>query len=187
MPATEKNANSFSMTSLSAVNSGYSLMLINNSTNEGQLVTMTDLATMILNEIRNKTFTATELGRSSASTLPAAISSLNSAMIPYVLELKQLIPANADLNDYHEAGAFYCHSIDYTTLSNSPITNGPFRLDVIDTKPRGNGTRYKYAYQNLVPITKPWKVFRRYCDYKYATDSWVYTGWYLIEGTPITE
>lgn len=80
MPATEKNANSFSMTSLSAVNSGYSLMLINNSTNEGQLVTMTDLATMILNEIRNKTFTATELGQSSASTLPAAISSLNSAI-----------------------------------------------------------------------------------------------------------
>lgn len=80
MPATEKNANAFDMTSLSAVNSGYSLMLINNSTNEGQLVTMTDLATMILNEIRNKTFTATELGQSSASTLPAAISSLNSAI-----------------------------------------------------------------------------------------------------------
>lgn len=80
MATTEKNANSFSMTSLSAVNSGYSLMLINNSTNEGQLVTMTDLATMILNEIRNKTFTATELGQSSASTLPAAISSLNSAI-----------------------------------------------------------------------------------------------------------
>ncbi len=111
-------------------------------------------------------------------------------MIPYVLSYgipNQQIKANADLNDYHETGAFYCHSIDYTTLSNSPVTNGPFRLDVIDTKPRGGGTRYKYAYQNLVPITKPWKVYRRYCDYKYATDSWVYTEWYLIEGTPITE
>lgn len=80
MPATEKNANAFDMTTLSAVNSGYSLMLINNSTNEGQLITMTDLATMILNEIRNQTFTATELGQAAASTLPAAISSLNSAI-----------------------------------------------------------------------------------------------------------
>ena len=50
MPTTEKNANAFDMTTLSAVNSGYSLMLINNSTNEGQLIRMTDLATMILNE-----------------------------------------------------------------------------------------------------------------------------------------
>ena len=50
MATTEKNANSFDMTSLTAVNSGYSLMLINNSTNEGQLIRMTDLANMILNE-----------------------------------------------------------------------------------------------------------------------------------------
>lgn len=50
MATTEKNANSFDITSLTAVNSGYSLMLINNSTNEGQLIRMTDLATMILNE-----------------------------------------------------------------------------------------------------------------------------------------
>lgn len=50
MATTEKNANSFDMTSLTAVNSGYSLMLINNSTNEGQLIRMTDLANMIINE-----------------------------------------------------------------------------------------------------------------------------------------
>lgn len=80
MASTEKNANTFDMTSLSAVNSGYSLMLINNSTNEGQLITMTDLATMILNEIRNQTFTAAELGQSTAATLVGAISGLNSAI-----------------------------------------------------------------------------------------------------------
>lgn len=80
MASTEKNANTFDMTSLSAVNSGYSLMLINNSTNEGQLITMTDLATMILNEIRNQTFTAAELGQPTAATLVGAISGLNSAI-----------------------------------------------------------------------------------------------------------
>ena len=50
MATTEKNANAFDMTSLTTVNSGYSLMLINNSTNEGQLIRMTDLANMINNE-----------------------------------------------------------------------------------------------------------------------------------------
>ena len=186
MSATEKNANSFSMTSLSAVNSGYSLMLINNSTNEGQLITMTDLATMILNELRNQTFTATELGQAAASTLPAAISSLNSAMIRYTPV--NAIVANTNLNDFTEPGTYYSQissASDYATIANCPVSIA-FRLDVIDIKPRSSNGRYNYAYQDVVAFTAPWQVYRRYVVTRANADTWSYSAWHLFEGTTVS-
>ena len=183
MPATEKNANAFDMTTLSAVNSGYSLMLINNSTNEGQLVTMTDLATMILNEIRNQTFTATELGQTAASTLPAAISSLNSAMIRYTPVNTNSIPANEDLNNFTEAGTYYCSDTSSVrTIANCPVSNA-FRLDVIDFKIRATSGKYNYGYQEVTAHTAPWQVYRRWIRTGGTAGAWTYGNWYLFEGS----
>ena len=149
MPATEKNANAFDMTTLSAVNSGYSLMLINNSTNEGQLVTMTDLATMILNEIRNQTFTATELGQAAASTLPAAISSLNSAMIRYK-PTSNVISTGDDLNSFVVIGLYSCGTAAVAkTLINCPV-NSTFRLDVVHVNPGTTGSIYGFQIINVI-------------------------------------
>lgn len=185
MPATEKNANAFDMTTLSAVNSGYSLMLINNSTNEGQLITMTDLATMILNEIRNQTFTATELGQTAASTLPAAISSLNSATVRYTPDTNHSILSNSDLNDYTEPGTYYCFSQNYSTIANCPVAN-TFRLDVVDIKPRAASGRYIYAYQEIILQTAPWKIYRRRIAVGNTTGSWEFGDWYVIEGSAMS-
>lgn len=183
MASTEKNANTFDMTSLSAVNSGYSLMLINNSTNEGQLITMTDLATMILNEIRNQTFTAAELGQPTAATLVGAISGLNSAMIRYTPVNTNSIPANEDLNNYTAPGTYYCSDTsNVKTLANCPVSNA-FRLDVIDFKVRALNGRYNYGYQEVTAYTAPWQVYRRWIRTGGTAGAWTYGNWYLFEGS----
>lgn len=51
------------------------------------------------------------------------------------------IPQNADLNDYSTPGCYYSlNTATTTTLSNCPIPDTAFRLDVIDAKYRGYGS-----------------------------------------------
>ena len=184
MASTEKNANTFDMTSLSAVNSGYSLMLINNSTNEGQLITMTDLATMILNEIRNQTFTAAELGQSTAATLVGAISGLNSAMMPFACNPSKTIPDNSDINDFTEPGSYYRGSnTNIQSLVNCPASYA-FRLDVLDFKDRPSNGKYIYAYQEIVAYNAPTRIFRRWIRTD-GSGNWSYGSWFYLEGVKV--
>lgn len=107
-------------------------------------------------------------------------------MIPFMPTMENSILANSDLNSYIEPGTYSCSlsSAEYKTILNCPVSVA-FRFNVIYIKPVTSATRYIYGYQEVIPYTAPWNVYRRYIQ-KRGDEDWIYSNWYLFESAVVS-
>lgn len=129
-----------------------SLVCVNRSTNEGQIIDYNLLADKILDKLTTKTFSGLD---TTAKIIPDAIDELRG--ISKRLSPITAISANANLNSYTAPGEYYCNSNDTAaTITNSPVSVS-FRLTVEFTISSSgtNGIRQTLqAYNSCLTFTR---------------------------------
>ena len=129
-----------------------SIVCVNRSTNEGQIIDYNLLADKILDKLTTKTFSGLD---TTAKIIPDAIDELRG--MDKRLSPTNAITANANLNSYTTIGEYYCNSNNTAaTITNSPVSTA-FRLTVELTLSSSNtdGIRQTLqTYQKSVTYTR---------------------------------
>lgn len=129
-----------------------SIVCVNRSTNEGEIIDYNLLADKILDKLTSKTYSGLD---TTSKIIPDAIDELRG--ISKRLSPITSISANANLNSYTTPGEYYCGTNTIAaTISNSPVTKA-FRLTVEQaTSPTGtqNIRQTLREYQKNVAHTR---------------------------------